>query len=200
MDTVHRWFTMAKKHWLLRRRENSDELRAAIEYQKVVLDALNIRNGPAHAEIKIVRGEPCLVEVGARCHGAEGCWRGIARESHGYDQISCTLDAYLDPAAFAATPCIPTRHRMFPRCAFIVSYSDGMLKEVNSGYLSEITKFSSYRGMEIFVQPGKPIKPTTDCFTFVGNVLLCHESLEQVEKDYARIREIENTTDFLILE
>jgi hypothetical protein len=44
-------------------------------------------NGPAHAEIKMVKGEPCLVEVGARCHGAEGCWRAVARESHGYDQV-----------------------------------------------------------------------------------------------------------------
>ena len=27
------------------------------------------RNGPSHAEVKMCRGEPVLVEVGARCHG-----------------------------------------------------------------------------------------------------------------------------------
>ena len=43
----------------------SDEPFAAdlIAYLKQVLDALEIRNGPAHAEIKMCRGEPVLVEV-----------------------------------------------------------------------------------------------------------------------------------------
>ena len=37
-------------------------------------DALEIRNGPGHAEVKMCRGTPVLVEVGARCHGGEGVW------------------------------------------------------------------------------------------------------------------------------
>jgi biotin carboxylase len=43
-----------------------------ISYQKTVLDALGIMNGPSHGEVKWEQGEPCLVEVGARCHGGEG--------------------------------------------------------------------------------------------------------------------------------
>ena len=43
-----------------------------IAYERTVLDALGIRNGPSHGEVKWERDEPVLVEVGARCHGGEG--------------------------------------------------------------------------------------------------------------------------------
>ena len=89
-----------QKTLVVEEEENSEELRAIIEYQKVVLQALGIKEGPAHAEVKMVKGKPCLVEVGARCHGAEGCWRAVARESHGYDQVTSTADAFLDKEAF----------------------------------------------------------------------------------------------------
>ena len=37
-----------------------------VAYQKKVVDALGIRNGPTHGEVKWFKGEPVLVEVGAR--------------------------------------------------------------------------------------------------------------------------------------
>ena len=41
-----------------------------IAYVNSVLDALEIRNGPSHAEVKMKHGKtPVLVEVGSRCHG-----------------------------------------------------------------------------------------------------------------------------------
>jgi biotin carboxylase len=43
-----------------------------IAYEKTVLDALGILNGPSHGEVKWTGDEPVLVEVGARCHGGEG--------------------------------------------------------------------------------------------------------------------------------
>lgn len=188
-----------QKTLVIQEEENGDELQRAVDYVKVCLEALGIKNGPAHAEVKMVKGEPCLVEVGARCHGAEGCWRDICRESHGWDQINGTLDAYLDEAAFAKIPLVPQLHVKYPRCVFMVNYTDGMLKEVNKSMLKEICEFSSYRGHEVFVKEGTMTYKTTDCFTFLANVLLCHESLEVIEQHYARIREMENT-GFLVFE
>jgi hypothetical protein len=40
--------------------------REMIDYQKKVVTALGIRYGPTHGEVKWCRGEPVLVEVGAR--------------------------------------------------------------------------------------------------------------------------------------
>ena len=78
--------------------------REMIDYQKKVLDALGIRHGPTHGEVKWCRGEPVLVEVGARCHGGDGLWIGIAQEAFGFDQASATVFAYLMPDAFDALP------------------------------------------------------------------------------------------------
>lgn len=49
-----------------------------VEYQKKVLTALGIRNGPSHGEVKWFKGEPVLVEVGSRCHGGDGLWVDVA--------------------------------------------------------------------------------------------------------------------------
>ncbi|GMH98712.1 hypothetical protein TrST_g13618 [Triparma strigata] len=179
--------------------ENEDELKAVIAYQRVVLEALGIMNGPAHAEIKMVKGEPCLVEVGARCHGAEGCWRAVTIESHGFDQVTSTADAYLDEAAWEKLPSVPQPHKAYPRVIFIVSFESGILKECNKAMVEEIMNFKSFRDMELFVEEGKQVEPTTDCFTFVGNVRLCHEKEAVVQAEYDRIREMEKT-GFLVFE
>jgi biotin carboxylase len=173
---------------------NSDELYKVVAYQKVVLQALGIVNGPSHSEIKVVDGEPCLIEVGARCHGAEGCWRQVAIEAHGWDQVTATADAYLDVKAFDLTPdLVRAEHLKFPRIAFLVSFETGVLKEVNPKHLLEIQGFKSFRAMEVFVHPGQTVLPTTDCFTFLGNVRLCHEDEDAVTKDYERIRVLEKS-------
>jgi hypothetical protein len=49
-------------------------------YADQVLNALNILHGPSHMEIKYDPDSgPCLVEVGARCHGGEGTWLPVAQ-------------------------------------------------------------------------------------------------------------------------
>ena len=55
-----------------------DRCRELIDYQKKVITALGIRNGPTHGELKWCGTEPVLVEVGARCHGGDGFWCDVA--------------------------------------------------------------------------------------------------------------------------
>lgn len=74
------------------------------DYVLRVLDALDIRHGPAHAEVKFVRGEPCLVEIGARCHGGEGSYLPIVNPCVGYNHVEAALDSYFDEKAFNALP------------------------------------------------------------------------------------------------
>jgi hypothetical protein len=78
--------------------------RDLIAYQFKVLDALGIRNGPTHGEVKWFKNEPVLVEVGARCHGGDGLWLDLEDECFGYNQAKCTVDAYLYPSAFDLMP------------------------------------------------------------------------------------------------
>ncbi len=67
-----------------------DEL---VDYAFAVLDALGVRYGAAHAEIKMTSDGPCLVEVGARIAGAtlpDG-----ARLATGQSQVDWMVDAYV---------------------------------------------------------------------------------------------------------
>jgi hypothetical protein len=54
--------------------ERDPEIAALLNYAKSIVSALKINHGPSHMEVMSCRGEggvynPCLVEVGARCHG-----------------------------------------------------------------------------------------------------------------------------------
>ena len=75
-----------------------------IAYQKKVITALGIRHGPTHGEVKWCKNEPVLVEVGARCHGAEGIWQEVADAVLGYNQVQYTIDAYLNEKKFLSLP------------------------------------------------------------------------------------------------
>ncbi len=75
-----------------------------IDYQKSVCTALGIMNGPSHGEVKWSGGSPCLVEVGARCHGGEGVWVGVSDAVFGYNQVEMTSAAFLNIEAFLAYP------------------------------------------------------------------------------------------------
>lgn len=86
--------------------------RELVEYQKRVLTALDIVNGPSHGEVKWSGGEPVLVEVGARCHGAEGAWIPAAQGVYGYNQAQITADLYLDQQSFDRVPCLVSRYSL----------------------------------------------------------------------------------------
>ena len=80
------------------------ECSALISYQLGVLNALGIKHGPTHGEVKWCKGEPVLVEVGARCHGGDGLWVKVADECLGYNQVASTVYSYLDEDKFNALP------------------------------------------------------------------------------------------------
>lgn len=75
---------------------DTPQAKALIEYADKVLDALEINHGPSHMEVMlntivengVTRYEPCLVEVGARCHGGEGTWLPVIQECVGYSVVS----------------------------------------------------------------------------------------------------------------
>eukprot|EP01034_Spumella_vulgaris_P030712 gene30712-37969_t len=162
-----------------------------IAYQKKVITALGIRNGPTHGEVKWCRGEPVLIEVGARCHGAEGAWMDVCQNVYGYHQVYATMAAYLDQRAFDAFPDEPIRRRGYGRLLFLIIYKEGLVETPNPVVLQELVSLQSCIHVEISLKRGMQAKKTVDCFTFGGFVKLYSESLEQVVADYERIRELE---------
>lgn len=160
-----------------------------IDYQFKVLDALGIRNGPAHGEVKFCRGSPVLIEVGARCHGGEGAWVPIANKCVGYNQVDAAIDCFVDVEAFEKLPERPTELLEYGCEAMLVSYQNGILKGLPG--LSEIEQFPSFLKKEIFVGAGDMIRRTIDMFTTPGSIMLTHKDKTVLESNLARIRELE---------
>ena len=167
-----------------------DELtREIVEYQRSVLDAVGIINGPAHAEVMLTKSGPCLVEVGSRCHGGEGTWKPIADNCVGYNQIDVTLDAYLEEGRFMALPDVPTKLRMYGREAFVVARDSGVLRGTPG--FDEIRKFRSFLSEEVAIHRGQFMPLTVDCFTRPAAFQFLDEDESVVEKEYERVRELE---------
>jgi hypothetical protein len=163
-----------------------------VAYQDSVLKALEIVNGPAHAEVMMTKTGPCLVEVGSRCHGGEGTWQPIVEGCNGVgtDQINATVDAYLRPDEWDKVPlmCGESMQR-YGREVFLVAREDGRIKSMPG--VDVIMALPSFVKAEMAVQVGDDLRKTVDCFTRPGAVQLIHEDAAVVEADYVRLRELE---------
>ncbi|MBV9445627.1 MAG: ATP-grasp domain-containing protein [Streptosporangiaceae bacterium] len=154
------------------------------DYATQVLDALGIRYGAAHLEIRMTSRGPVLVEVGARICGAD--LPRYAQIAQGDSQLDWTVMAYLDPARFLATYQESRPPQRF--CAFVglVSPSAGILR----GYrdLPALRRLESFYELNMTVQPGAPIVRTVNDLTYPGIVVLMHESEETIRRDANTIR------------
>uniref|UniRef100_M4BST7 ATP-grasp domain-containing protein n=1 Tax=Hyaloperonospora arabidopsidis (strain Emoy2) TaxID=559515 RepID=M4BST7_HYAAE len=160
-----------------------------IDYQFQILDALGFCNGPAHGEIKFCRGSPVLIEVGSRCHGAEGAWVPIANSCMGYNQVAVAIDSMVDGEAFAKLADRPRKLLAYGGAAVLVSYKNGTLKSTPG--MAEIEKMPAFFKKDIVVAPGDNIRQTVNIFTAPGCITLVHKDRVVFESSLARIRELE---------
>lgn len=165
-------------------------IHAMVQYIFGVLDALGIRNGAVHSEVKTEERGPVLIEANCRLHGGEGTWAPMAEACLGYSQVSAMIDSYLDPLAFAALPPFPTDPVGFCTEANMQSHVAGVLKEISPDALRAIRALSSFAGEFIDVAPGKRIEKTIDLLTSCGNINLINSSKAQLDADYAEFHSI----------
>jgi biotin carboxylase len=153
-------------------------------YAGQVLDALGIRHGPAHVEIKLTNSGPVLVEAGARIGGAN--LPHYAQIARGQSQLDWTVEAYLRPEHFLA------HHRdddpLALHCAFVglVSPYAGTLRAYRG--LDALRDLESFHEMRVAVAPGGHIRRTVDDLSYPAVVVLMHESEETVLRDANTIR------------
>jgi biotin carboxylase len=170
--------------------DDEPQLRAMVEYTFKVLDALGIRNGSVHSELKTEERGPVLIEANCRLHGGEGTWTPMVETCLGYSQVSAMIDAYLDPPAFAAIPAYPDNFKAFATEADMQSNVSGILKEVDPEALAKIKALSSYRDGFLAVTVGERIEKTIDLLTSCGNFNLVNQSKEQLDADYEEFHRI----------
>lgn len=165
-------------------------LAAMVEYIFGVLEALGIRNGAIHSEVKMEERGPVLIEANCRLHGGEGTWAPMAEACLGYSAVSAMIDSYLDPLAFAALPRVPENFRAHAKEAKIRSAVAGFVTEIDPEALKAIRSLASYQSEMIGIHVGSRVEKTIDLLTSCGNVNLANASLSELEADYTRFHEI----------
>lgn len=169
----------------------SAEAKLLIPYVRRVLDALDIKNGPSHAEVMMTNDGPCLVEMNCRAHGGDGNWRPlVCALNGGYSQVESTVDSYLDSRQFLITPDKPpSPFKASGQEVILVSFSRGTVKSTPG--FEKIKKLPSFVYLETGVRPGSKVDHTIDLFTGIGSAILIHEDPEVLRKDVEVIRQME---------
>ena len=162
----------------------SPRLRGMVDYVLGVLEALGIRWGAMHSEVKLEARGPVLVEVNCRLHGGEGIWLPISQACLGYTQVSAMADAYLNPQAFAALPSLPFDLQAHGAWVTIRSSATGVITAISEGRLGQIRALKSYRDEYLPLGVGSAIVTTIDACTVHGCFNLAHEDAEQMARDY----------------
>lgn len=150
-------------------------------YATAVLDALEIRNGPAHCEIIWVDDAPVLVEVGARLTAPLNAIMG--RMCSDICQLDLAVEAYLKPKTFLARQ--PSSYGLTKRAAnfFLMPKKMGRLKALPR--LQEIEQLPSFHKMSVGVKPGDVVSRV------IGVVTLIHTQRDVLQDDIVKIRRLE---------
>jgi biotin carboxylase len=155
-----------------------------VSYACRVLDAVGIRYGPAHIEIKTTPDGPCLVEIGARIGGMDNSY--LTELATGESQVDWTVDAYTDPGRFDA------RHRegygVRRQVATVVMLSPHEGTLASYPRLGEVKRLESLHDIRMLVRPGEPVRPTVDDTTQPMIVNLAHPVEGVVMRDAATLR------------
>ena len=173
----------------------SPEAKILIPYVRGVLDALEFKNGPSHAEVMMTPDGPCLVEMNCRAHGGDGNWRPLCVAlTGGYSQVEATADAYLDKKQFSLVPDKPpSPFKASGQEVILVSYGRGTVASTPG--FEDIKELQSFVYLETGVRSGSVVDYTVDLFTGIGSVILMHHDAAVLEADVQKIRSMERNNE-----
>ena len=164
-----------------------DRMQQAVAYTFNVLDALGIRYGSSHSEIKLTSSGPVLVETGARVMGSTP---PVYYEALGYSLIDWSLDAYTSDAAHARHAkegYHPKKHFM---AKFFLSFKEADVEEITAlKTLPLLPTFVSCNFNNLSFT--KKLKPTVDLPSKPGDCFLMSACETDVLRDYALCRYLE---------
>jgi len=165
-----------------------------IDYANKVLDATGLRNGASDMEVIWVEGEstPCVIDLNARW-GALMYHDGLElmKELTGSDQITSTINAYLDGDAFNKMPLVPSL-KQHGAMTFMYVHHTGIVEGIPGQAVAK--KLPSYFGSS-----NEPARGTiaSDVWSILPEtIVLIHKDKAVVDADYNRIIALEYSDKF----
>jgi len=164
-----------------------EKLRA---YVLPALDALGVRFGASHSEVIIDSTGPCLVESGARLHGALGTQ--ATPIATGMCMISVLTDIALHNARLWNDLYKTNRYilKQYLLSIDLANFEkEGILTKCLEG---EIRKsLTTIKGKMSVRKPGERIEITRDMASSPGEILIAHPSMKVLMEEYAILRRLE---------
>jgi hypothetical protein len=155
-----------------------------LPYVWSVLDALGIRHGAAHVEVLVTDDGPVLVEIGARLCGAYQ--HVMCRELLGIDQLTLSVDAYLDPKRFFERTRSSYEVTRNASQVFLVAPHAGRLRSLPR--MDDVRRLRSFFKEDLHCSPESQLTRTVDLVSSPGIIHLVHADPVVVEHDYRLIR------------
>ncbi|MFF2805669.1 ATP-grasp domain-containing protein [Streptomyces sp. NPDC058000] len=160
-------------------------------YLDEVLQALDVRWGPAHAEVIVTPEGPVLVEIGTRLNG------NIHADFHdvclGHNQAGLTAEAFVHPERFVEQYGGGTYRKLRPAAVYNAPTTlDGVVAAVDQSVVDEIAGLDSVFTVSAKLKPGARIAPTVDLLTSPLRAHLTAESEEQLAADYERLTKLKD--------
>ncbi len=169
-----------------------------LDYAFAVLDALDIRFGPAHSEIMLTPDGPVLIECGARPMGASYP-QELLKESVGHTQLELAVEAALEPDSFLENIEAPyaLRKHFFIKC--LVSARQGSLEATPAVTL--LAGLPSVRsGNFLHCLESDHVEQTVDLLSSPATLFLCHEDPAVLREDHELITALESEGQNLLFE
>ncbi|MEA2764338.1 MAG: hypothetical protein QOK07_742 [Gemmatimonadaceae bacterium] len=154
--------------------------RQLFEYVAGVLDALDIRYGPAHCEVKVDDEGPVLIEMGARLHGGPKAHQ-MSRAAAGSSQFDLMVQAYLDPLGFLAAVENP---RAVQRTAVMLLLRPHGSGTPRAAAIKEVEKLPSFHELSCSAPIGHTPPPVA------ALLVLIHSDRVVVERDLSFVRHL----------
>lgn len=151
------------------------------DYVFRVLEALQIRNGPAHCELMWVDDEPVLIEIAARLPAGINCL--LAGLCGGISQLDATADTLLAPDRFLQTLAIRPQLQRRAANVFLLPRRTGRLLRVHG--LDVIRQLPTLHSYSISSTPGEPL------YRVAGLVTLVAADIRAIERDIGVIHALE---------
>jgi hypothetical protein len=152
------------------------------------LDALEIRQGPCHGELRMTGRGPALVEANVGRPDGGGVPK-LDAACTGHDQVTLTVDSLINAGHYRGQFAQPYHLLKHGCVAFFVCRRPGLLRGIPG--LSRIRSLPSFLDAIFLAEVGKPVSPTVDVTSLLGWSFLAHADQQALDADYASLREIE---------
>lgn len=172
--------------FLPRKFEHSNVLE---KYTFSVLDALGIKYGPVHAEIKIDKEGPVLMEVNCRPQGG-GQPLDLLNEVYGHNQVALSVLAYTatEIEFLEKANNLSTYMNSALRSVFMVPHKKGIFKNIDE---NKIYSLQSFKKLVMYANSGEVILDASNVEESLGKVYLQHVDPNIIEKDTKTMCQLE---------